>query len=155
MNSAAQLEYYMAELVAALTTAELAARAGRLRIEIVTLSAAEPESFGCSGTYSPNADEFPPPSLNSFRTAASRAPADAAPVLWFWQMTGTEWDRKTASYQDETKLHWRLCSDNMVKEAKRLEKRKRSEEPWFLNKKKLRKDSAPQQLEKGVFRCPW
>ena len=65
-------------------------------------------------------------------------------------MTGAEWDRMTASYQRETKFHWRLCGDNIVKEAKRLEKRKRSEEPWFLKKK----NSAPQQLEQGILRCP-
>ena len=148
MNSA--LSKQMAELVTALTTAELAARAGLPRIEIRT-----PANFGCAGMHSPNADQFPPPSLNSFRTAALRAPADAAPVLWYWQMTGAEWDRKTASYQDEAKRHWRLNYDNKEKEGKRLEKRKRSEEPWFLNKKKQHDAAAPQQLEKGVFRCPW
>ena len=135
----------MAELVAALTTAELAARAGLPRIEIMTVS-----ERGYDNKISLNAAQFPPPSLNSFRTAASRAPADAAPVLWYWQMTGVDWDRETASYQRETKLHWRVRLDNHEKEDRRLQKRKRSEETWFLNKK----NSAPQQLEHGTLRCP-
>ena len=48
---------------------------------------------------SDNAAQYPPPSLNNFRTTASWEPADAPPVLWYWQMTGEEWNREAHSYQ--------------------------------------------------------
>ena len=36
-----------------------------------------------------NAAAYPPPSLNAYRTAASRG-AGSAPAIWFMQMTGAE-----------------------------------------------------------------
>ena len=48
---------------------------------------------------SENAAQYPPPSLDKFRTKESRAPVNAAPMLWYWQMTGKEWNRESHSYQ--------------------------------------------------------
>ena len=98
------------------TSAAMAARAGLPRIEDVDCRGNAGADFG-KGTWGEdrrrdyrdkltqrgyvvnNAAQYPPPSLNKFRTAASRAPADAPPCLWYWQMTGNEWDRKSRSYQ--------------------------------------------------------
>ena len=55
-----------------------------------------------------NAKQHPPPSLNSFRTAAARAPANSKPALWFWQMTGDEWPRDGHSFDIEKKRHRRM-----------------------------------------------
>ena len=44
-----------------------------------------------------NAADYLPPSLNAYRTDASRAAADSAPAVWFMQVAGTEWDRKAHS----------------------------------------------------------
>jgi len=67
-----------------------------------------------------NAVDYPPPSLDSFRTPSSRAAADAAPVLWYWQMTGELWDRESRSYQLVRKKHWRMVPANQLKEKQRL-----------------------------------
>ena len=45
-----------------------------------------------------NAADYPPPSLNAYRTDASRAAADSGPRVWFMQFAGTEWDGKGHSY---------------------------------------------------------
>ena len=103
-----------------MTTAELAARAGLPRIAMyntnteadravreitwAAMSARQKEAMTLeSGVrikpFPYNAAIYPPPSLDKFRTAASRAPADAPPVLWYWQMTGETWDRQTHSYR--------------------------------------------------------
>ena len=66
--------------VDASTTAEHAARLGLPRIT------------------AENAAQHPPPSLNTFRTATARAPANSVPALWFWQMTGEEWLRDGHSF---------------------------------------------------------
>ena len=55
-----------------------------------------------------NATSYPPPSLNSYRTTSARAPADSAPALWYWQMTGDEWLRDGHSYDLEKKRHARM-----------------------------------------------
>ena len=117
-----------AELAArASTTAELAARAGLPRIKpdnscteaelAITWAAVSEEQKQASSIlggwrlkpFPTNAVLFPPPSLDKFRTAASRAPADAAPVLWYWQMTGETWDRQTHSYRVCFRWHLKLC----------------------------------------------
>ena len=38
-----------------------------------------------------NAADYPPPSLNGYRTPASRADPGCPPAVWFRQMTGTDW----------------------------------------------------------------
>ena len=53
-----------------------------------------------------NATSHPPPSLNKYRTAAARAPADSAPALWYWQQTGEEWLRDSHSYE-LARMAWR------------------------------------------------
>ena len=110
------------------TTAELAARAGLPRIKpgkdescseaaMGTLQyqaatwLADVRAYGAPPLCW-NAAIYPPPSLDKFRTAALRAPADAAPVLWYWQMTGETWDRKTHSYK--------VCSAGASHSARRL-----------------------------------
>ena len=94
-------------MTAETTTAELAARAGLPRI-VPSRPNSEEYPIGTDAQaltcirvspFCVNAAKYPPPSLDRFRTAASREPADAAPVLWYWQMTGKTWDRKTYSYR--------------------------------------------------------
>ena len=69
-----------------------------------------------------NAGDYHPQSLNGFRTAASRAANDSLPVLWFWQMTGEEWDRDSKTYGLAAKKHWRMLPENQ--EEKRDELRR-------------------------------
>ena len=57
---------------------------------------------------SENASQHPPPSLNRFRSAAARAPANSVPALWYWQMTGDEWPRDGHSFDIEKKRHRRM-----------------------------------------------
>ena len=71
-----------------------------------------------------NADDYHPQSLNGFRTAASRATNDSPPVLWFWQMTGEEWDRDSKTYGLAAKKHWRMLPENKAKAKKRDELRR-------------------------------
>ena len=80
------------------TTAVYAERAGLPRI---LPKSKVPRPYHNTPILGPsdNAAQYPPPSLNNFRTTASREPADAPPVLWYWQMTGEEWNRETHSYQ--------------------------------------------------------
>ena len=68
-----------------------------------------------------------PPSLNKFRTDESRAPNDCEPVLWYWQMTGEDWDRQGHSYELEKKRHRRLVQPLSARqqEAERDRQRER------------------------------
>jgi len=70
-----------------------------------------------------NAADYPPPSLNSYRTAASRAPS-SAPAIWFKQMTGSAWDCQAKSF-DMEKKRWRRMADDeyKAKEKARLAER--------------------------------
>ena len=70
------------------------------------------EQLGLPRITTDNAAQHPPPSLNAFRTAAARAPADSKPAVWFWQMTGNEWPRDGHSFELEKKRHRRMvrCS---------------------------------------------
>ena len=70
-----------------------------------------------------NAADYPPPSLNAFRTAASRGPS-SAPAVWFNQMTGSAWDCQAKSFDTETK-RWRRMADveYKAKEKARLAER--------------------------------
>ena len=155
------------------TIAELAERAGLPRI-LPRLR---------RNRASENAAQYPPPSLNKFRTAASRQPADAPPVLWYWQMTGEEWDRKSHSYEVRVpasnsraslltcgsirvwqlarKSHWRMLEDNQAKENEREEtearaRDRKNNQAKYRQKRKLEAiEQCPQQLENGILRCPW
>ena len=157
------------------TIAELATRAGLPRILPRRRNQVASE----------NAWQYPPPSLNKFRTAASREPADAPPVLWYWQMTGEQWDRKSHSYEvclclshrthersaDECgsirvwqlarKSHWRMLEDNQAKENEREEtearaRDRKNNQAKYRQKRKLEAiEQCPQQLENGILRCPW
>jgi len=53
-------------------------------------AAAHAARLGLPRITKANAESYPAPNLNQFRTVAARASDDAAPVLWFWQMTGTD-----------------------------------------------------------------
>ena len=64
--------------------------------------------LGLPSITTDNAAQHLPPSLNSFRTAAARAPANSVPALWFWQMTGDEWPRDGKSFDIEKKRHRRM-----------------------------------------------
>ena len=70
-----------------------------------------------------NADAYPPPSLNSFRSAASRAPDDSPPVLWFWQMTEKDWDRQGHSYEVQKKQYRRLLVEYKQRDKQREKNR--------------------------------
>ena len=90
---------------------------------------------------------FPPPSLNAFRTAASRAAPDCAPALWFKQMTGRQWDCDSHSYELEKKRWRRLPyardSEYVRKERERLAKRDQARLPVLQEK---REQQRAQQL---------
>ena len=73
-----------------------------------------------------NATSYPPPSLNSFRTAAARAPADSAPALWYWQLTGEEWRRDSHSYELAKKAWRRVPAEHKAAERERDRTRDRS-----------------------------
>ena len=66
-----------------------------------------------------NAASYPPPSLNNFRTAAARAPADSAPALWYWQLTGEEWQRDGHSYELAKKAWRRMPAEHKAAEHER------------------------------------
>ena len=66
-----------------------------------------------------NAASYPPPSLNNFRTAAARAPADSAPALWYWQLTGEEWQRDGHSYELAKKAWRRMPAEHKAAERER------------------------------------
>ena len=70
-----------------------------------------------------------PPSLDAYRAAASREPDDCAPALWYWQMTGLDWDRQTRTYRLQRMRHERLAASDAQRqaEASRDQKRDRSE----------------------------
>ena len=63
------------------------------------------------------------PSLNKFRSAASRAPDDSPPVLWFWQMTEKDWDRQGHSYDVQKKQHRRLLTQYQQRDKQREKER--------------------------------
>jgi len=79
-----------------------------------------------------NAAAFMPPSLNCFRTAASRAAPDSAPAVWYQQMTGRDWDRGSHSYELEKKRHRRLLDEHKIAERERDRKRKRGDRRYSL-----------------------
>lgn len=55
-----------------------------------------------------NALQYPPPSLNQFRTHEARAPAEAPPAIWYWQLTGEEWLRDGHSFSVAKKRYRRM-----------------------------------------------
>ena len=63
----------------------------------VARAAAHAERLGKPRIGQVNAAEYKPPSLNKlvnkFRGAERRAPDDCDPAIWYWQMTGCDWDR--------------------------------------------------------------
>lgn len=75
-----------------------------------------------------NAATYPPPSLNSYRTAASRGPT-SKPAIWFLQMTGSTWDCQARSF-DVAKKRWRRMADDdyFEKEKARLAERDEARE---------------------------
>eukprot|EP00966_Prymnesium_polylepis_P205794 4768828-Prymnesium_polylepis.1 len=61
-----------------------------------------------------NAAQYPPPPLSSFRGVAKKAKrnaADGPPVLWYFQMTGRDWDREASTYHAACEAYRRLCKD--------------------------------------------
>ena len=72
-----------------------------------------------------NASEHPPPSLNAYKTAASRAPTDCEPAVWYRKMMGAEWDRLGHSYEIAKKRYRRQLADYNAREKERDRKRVR------------------------------
>ena len=97
-----------------------------------------------------NAADYPPPSLNAYRTDASRAAADCAPVVWFKQMTGKEWDRQGRSYDCERKRYSRMMADSTsrAKETERLQKRDAERQ---AQQKRDAEERAKQRREAAPF----
>ena len=75
-----------------------------------------------------NAASYTPPSLHRFRTAAARGPA-SAPALWYWQMTGEEWDQSVSirasgkAYSIQCKRHARMLDDYKTRDKTREKER--------------------------------
>ena len=85
-----------------------------------------PVSLDLPRIVASNAATYPPPSLNSFRTAAARAPANSAPACWYWQLTGDEWQRDGHSYELAKKRYKRMLAEHKAAERERESKRDRS-----------------------------
>ena len=96
------------------------------RPAVCDTAAAHAARRGLPRIVAANATSYPPPSLNSFRTAAARAPADSAPALWYWQLTGEEWRRDGHSYDLATKAWRRMPAEHKAAERERERKRARS-----------------------------
>ena len=92
------------------------------------LSFAESDAMGACKPIidASNAASFMPPSLNAFRTAASRA-AGSAPAAWYQAMTGSAWDGQGHSYDLAKKRHRRLLDGYRTAEQERERKRDRSQ----------------------------
>ena len=61
-----------------------------------------------------NAAQYPPPPLSGFRGAAKKSKrnaSDGPPALWYFQMTGRDWDREGSSYNTACDAYRRLCKD--------------------------------------------
>lgn len=71
-----------------------------------------------------NAATYPPVDLRLYRAADTRARDDCAPSLWYWQMTGKDWDREGKSYEHEKKRHKRLAAED----AQRLQEKQREQQ---------------------------
>jgi hypothetical protein len=54
--------------------------------------------------------QYPPPSLHDF-IGKKRDPNDSAPKVWFFQMTGLDWDMSTAAWNAQTSRHRHLAED--------------------------------------------
>ena len=89
-------------------------------------ASAHAAQLGLPRIVASNAASYPPPSLHSFRTAAERAPADAAPALWYWQLTGDEWRRDGHTYELAKKVWRRMPAEHKATERERERKRDRS-----------------------------
>ena len=94
-----------------------------------------------------NAADYPPPSLNSYRTAASRADPRCPPAVWFRQMTGTDWTGDSKKYEHEKKRHRRMANEEYkAKEKERLAKRDAARLPQrqaqLLNVRRLPRSAA-------------
>ena len=83
-------------------------------------SAAHAARRGLPRIVTANATSHPPPSLNQYRTAAARAPADSAPALWYWQQTGEEWWIRDSHNYELAKMAWRrMIPEHKAKERER------------------------------------
>ena len=83
-------------------------------------AAAHAAQRGLPRIVAANATSHPPPSLNNYRTAAARAPANSAPALWYWQLTGEEWLRDSHSYELAAKAWRRMPAEHKAAERERV-----------------------------------
>ena len=70
-----------------------------------------------------NAERYPMPDLKRYKGAAQRQ-LDSKPALWYWQMTGGDWDGEAQSYSLATKKY-RRDYDSEYKETERQREQKR------------------------------
>ena len=87
--------------------------------EVHETAATHAARLGLLRIVAANATSHPPPSLNSYRTAAARAPADSAPALWYWQLTGEEWLRDSHNYELAKKAWRRMLAEHKAAEQQR------------------------------------
>ena len=106
-------------------------------------AAAHAERLGLPRISPENAAAYPPPSLNAFRKPESRQPDDSAPALWYYQMTGCDWDRAGHSYDLEKKRHQRMLAEHKQSEKQREAQRDRS-------KRERPEDESEQRYERFV-----
>lgn len=106
-------------------------------------AAAHAERLGLPRISPENAAAYPPPSLNAFRKPESRQPDDAKPALWYWQMTGCDWDRAGHSYELEKKRHRRMLAEHKQSEKQREAQRDRS-------KRERPEDESEQRYQRYV-----
>jgi hypothetical protein len=71
-------------------------------------AAAHAERLGKPPITPFNAEHYPPPSLHEYR-GESRLADDAPPVLWYFQMTGEDWDREGKTYNVVHEQYKRLA----------------------------------------------
>ena len=121
--------------------------------------AQQAESFHLPRITANNVEQFPPPSLNNFRTANSRAPGDCVPAEWYRQMEGVDWDRGGHSFTIATKRYRRLLQEHKAaereREKKRSSQRQRLKDDGAAQRKRKRRAeqvaAAAEQLP--LFRC--
>ena len=95
------------------------AAADTIQLQLVR-AAGHAERLGLPRISAENASAYAPPLLKG-----SRDSDDSAPALWYWQMTGRDWDRSSHSFGLEKKRYTRLLPENKQREKQREKKRDR------------------------------
>ena len=77
----------------------------RMQSDLASLDELESEGTRWPRIDKHNAAQFEPPKLNKHKSDAERM-RGSSPWRWYWQMTGKEWSRDSASYETQTR-RWR------------------------------------------------